>query len=158
MNMFHVSTCRLSDYLNIITLRDRVFSQMPNKDWYYPSSNQEILEYLLIENHFICGVWVDEQLIGFSTIYEYTKDNYCIEDTVVHSNYRGLGLQREMWKYIKTKLMARNATLWCTIHPSNHYSLNNAYYLGFKTIEKKVLYNNYERYILTCELTTYNNT
>ena len=130
---------------------------MLNKDWYYPSNNKEILEYLLSKKHFICGAWKNKRLIGFTTVYEYNKYNYCIEDTVVHIDYRGQELQCRMWKYIKEKLVVKNVTLWCTIHPLNHISLNNACCMGFKIMNRKKLYNDSERYILSCKLSANNN-
>lgn len=98
-------------------------------------------------NDFICGVYYNNKLSGFSTVTYYKNNTYIIEDTLVLERYRGNGLQVIMWKYIINQI-PKNATIVCTVHPENSYSLKNALSLGFVITKTSFLYNHSPRYIL----------
>ena len=119
---------------------------MENKALYFPSSDFSILQYVCLPKHFICGIKINNKLVAFSTVF-FKKGIYLIEDTVVAKKYWGNGMQIKMWLYILSSTPS-GSILMCTIHPSNRYSLNNAIALGFRIIDKQIMYNNVERYIL----------
>ena len=121
---------------------------MRNKNLYYPSSFIELLTYLIKHDNYICGVYCNNKLVGYTTIYYLNKKNiYIIEDTLVLDKYRGRGYQKMMWKSIVNSLPSDNV-IFCTVHPENIYSLHNALSVGFKIITYKKIYNNSPRYIL----------
>lgn len=120
---------------------------MQNNEFFYPSSSLEMLMYLINKKNFICGIYHCNKLVGFSTVC-YIKNNnkYFIEDTLVHDKYRGKGFQKKMWLHI-INFLPSSCDIFCTIHPQNIYSLQNALSVGFKIVSRKKLYNSY-RYIL----------
>lgn len=60
-------------------------------------------------------------------------------DTVaVHPDYRGLGLQYRLMQEAETEIRKRGSRiLLCTVHPENHYSLNNILRQGY-TVEREL--------------------
>lgn len=133
--------------VDILLLKQRILRQLTNKALYYPSSNNEILSYFMKRKDFVCGIYYHNKIVGFSTVSHYRNKKYVIEDTVVLEQYRGNGYQRKMWRFIINSL-PKNATIYCTIHPNNCYSLKNALSLGFKIKKAVKIYNNSPRYIL----------
>ena len=136
----------LSQFYGNSTFKKLVVSSLKNRSYYSPSNSIEIFHYLVSPKSFICGAWLDNKLVGFSSV-RCGFRNYIIEDTVVAPKYRGNKLQYKMWSYIIERL-PYPTTLWCTIHPQNTYSLNNALSLDFCVTDMKVMYHREIRYIL----------
>lgn len=145
MNHTHVTPCTLLDYFGVLDVRNTVVKENNNSDFYFPSSSLELMQYIFIPNNIVCGIKYKKRLVAFSSV-SFKHGIYEIEDTAVLPNYRGMGMQRKMWRYIISQI-PDSGILTCTIHPQNKYSLYNALSLGFKITERKCMYNS-ERYVL----------
>ncbi len=72
-----------------------------------------------------------------------------MDTAVILPAYRGNGLQgRLMQKAEEDLKQAGFRCLLCTIHPDNHYSMNNALKLGYRVAKSTVKYNGLPRNIL----------
>lgn len=148
MNYAHIKKCSLFDFISILKLKNIVVKNMQNKDLFYPSSSLDMLLYLIKKENSIYGIYNYNKLVAYSTVCYNKKDGrYTIEDTLVFDRYRGRGYQMRMWQYI-INVLPFDCEIFCTIHPKNIYSLQNALAIGFKIISIKNLYNNSPRYIL----------
>ena len=145
MNHIHVTLCTLFDYFGVLNVRNTVIKEIKNFDFFYPSNFLELVQYIIFPNSFVCGIKDENKLVAFSSV-TVTHGVYEIEDTAVLPNYRGVGMQKEMWNYIITYI-PEDSLLICTIHPLNKHSLSNALSLGFKIVKRENMYNS-ERYVL----------
>lgn len=145
MNHTYVTSCTIWDYFGVLNVRNTVLKENNNSDFYFPSNSLEIMRYILFPGNIVCGIKCKKRLVAFSSL-TVKYGIYEIQDTAVLPNYRGVGMQQAMWRYIISQI-PDGRPLTCTIHPKNKHSLNNALSLGFKITERKYMYNS-ERYVL----------
>ena len=71
-----------------------------------------------------------------------------MDTSAVHSDYRGMGLQRKMAQTAEEELSGQGRRiLLCTVHPENRYSLNNMLQQGY-TVQKRVNKYGSDRFVL----------
>lgn len=71
-----------------------------------------------------------------------------MDTAAVHPDFRGMGLQRQMVQTAEQALAGQGKRIaLCTVHPDNHYSLNNMQSQGYE-IQKRIGKYGSERFIL----------
>ena len=126
-----------------IELEALVRQHMEHKEWLFLDTPEEVRE-LMRSGAMSLWVAVDgDRVVGaFDALYPqlepynygYTiglqKDELLqvvnMDTAVVHPDYRGMGLQKRLMQYAERELMETGKhILMCTVHPENHFSLNN---------------------------------
>lgn len=148
-----------------ISLLQLVKSGMVQDDWLYLDSPEEVRAMILNGTLEFWAAMDGEVLAAaFSVIHPgLTEINYGYDlglaqndllrvvnmDTiVVHPSYRGRGLQYTLMQRAEEDVCAsEDKILLCTVHPENHYSLNNILAQGY-SIQKKLEKYDSVRYIL----------
>lgn len=76
-----------------------------------------------------------------------------MDTAAVAPEYRGHGLQRRLIEFAENDLKtAGYHILMCTVHPQNHFSLDNAFALGYRIMVTKEKYGGYLRHVLMKEI------
>lgn len=147
----------------VFALQNEVRAAMPNPELFVPDTREHIGNYL---KHDLCvGAWDGGRLAAYF-ILRYcgqTEDNYAAcfglprvewdawanaDSAVVHPDYRGNGLQREMLQAALPLLRPGIVGLGATVSPANPYSLNNALASGFEIVCRREMYGGHDRYLL----------
>ena len=147
----------------VFALQNEVRASMPNPELFVPDTREHIGNYLKYD---LCvGAWDGERLAAY-LILRYcgqTEDNYAAyfglprtewdawanaDSAVVHPDYRGNGLQREMLQAALPLLRPGIVGLGATVSPANPYSLNNALASGFEIVCRREMYGGHDRYLL----------
>lgn len=149
----------------LIALLREVWEAMPNREWFYLDSPQEVRQ--MMEDGTM-ELWValdGEHLAGAFDIlhpgldaYNYGYDLGFAEEELlrvinmdtaaVHPDYRGRGLQKKLMETAEAELQERGKhILLCTVHPENRFSLNNVLKQGY-SIQKELPKYGSVRYIL----------
>lgn len=154
---------KLDKYLEFTHI---VQDMMAQDDWFFLDPDEEVREMMAQDR---VEVWLAEDgdriAAAFCIVYpgmeefnigydlgfseEELKRVVHMDTAAVHPDYRGLGLQNRMMLHAEQELGGK--ILLCTIHPDNHYSLNNVLKIGY-TIEKKTQRYDSVRYILRKDL------
>lgn len=159
----------------VLALQNFIYEKIINKEIFVRDSREEIVEALENKGR-IFGIYTTEdRLIAyrFITIPGQSERNMGndvylpssefhkvvhLETTVVHPDFRGLGLQKLTLDYATKWTIAKGYRyLFCTVSPYNPISLNNIMAGGLKVREIKKKYGNeehsgYLRYILSRDL------
>ena len=140
-----------SDLEQVLQLQDAVLQGQTRKDYYSPSTRQE-LERALTDPRYRCLQVVDGQkIVGFACMIYEPEEKYdlfrdldsavqpqhrCILDTVfVHPNYRGYGIQKLLVGVLCDWAWQDGKRFVCaTIHPENEHSQRNFEKLGFQKV------------------------
>lgn len=138
---------------------------MVQKEWFYVDPPEYILQMM---SDGIMELWVamDEERMAaaFSILrpgkheFNYGYDLGLSEEELsrvinmdtaaVHPDYRGMGLQKKLLQFAESELRQEGAhILLCTVHPDNHFSLNNVLQQGYE-IQKKLEKYGSVRYVL----------
>ena len=155
----------LSDTENFLQFLEEVRSGMPHKEWFYLDP-PEVVRELMEEGAMELWLAMDGARIAaaFDTLYpglasyNYGYDlNFSETDlrmvvhmdtSAVHPDYRGLGLQRKMVQMAEQALSGSGRKiLLCTVHPDNHYSLNNMLKQGYN-VQRRIGKYGSERFVL----------
>ncbi|HHX80691.1 MAG TPA: GNAT family N-acetyltransferase [Acholeplasmataceae bacterium] len=149
----------LSDiYLpELLKLQENAFLNLENEELLRRNSDTTLRDCLV--NHYTLGVIYKGILIAFGILYfgKLTNENIGydldlnideiiktanIKLIIVHSAYRGNGLQRRLIGELEKEAIKRGFnTLACTIAPGNFYSIRNFEACGFKFYKQKQKYN-----------------
>lgn len=144
----------MTDVESFIRLLEEVREEMPHKEWFYLDPPEFIREQLLLGT---MQLWVAmdggklagalDILIPGNAEYNYGYDLGFSEEELsrvvnmdsaaVYPEYRGMGLQRKL--LTEAEAWIRNEgkqILLCTVHPDNHFSLDNVLKQGY-CIQKK---------------------
>ena len=138
-----IELANLNDIDEIIDLKQKVYDEMDNKEWYFIDSiDNKYLENLLNEEKgFVIKLTYDKKIIGFLIIilklkedsniitYSNLKDKvkYCAElgNGAISSEYRGNKLLQKM--ILEAEKLIKNNNykyILSTVHPDNKASLN----------------------------------
>ena len=155
----------LADTEMYIRFLEEVKEGMQQKDWFYldpPDLVREMMANGTME------LWIamdgDRLAAAFAVLYPgldsfnygydlgLTQEELLqvvhMDTSAVHKDYRGGGLQRKMVYTAERDLSGQGRRiLLCTVHPQNHYSLNNMLQQGY-LIQKHVAKYGSERFVL----------
>lgn len=158
--------CLKEDLDALMLLQDKICQSMERSDWFATTSREEN-ERFLVNPNAILGVYDGERLVAYGSVgflgdspdnlgwdlgFAREKVLHCavLDTIVVDSEYRGLGLQRELIRscvdYASEKMPG--CKVLATVAPDNIYSLRNVQAEGFQILAKKEKYGGKERYIL----------
>lgn len=162
-----IELANLNDIDEIVSLKQKIYDEMDNKEWYFiDSTDKTYLENLLNEEKgFILKATYNKKIIGFLIIilklkndsniitYSNLKDkvNYCAElgNGAVAKEYRGKRLLQKM--ILEAEKLIKNNNyryILSTVHPDNKASLNSQLNLGYKILCHKKMYGDKDRNIL----------
>ena len=155
----------MEDIEPFIELLSHVKQNMENKEWLYLDAPDEVREMM---KDGTMSLWVavnDKRIVGaFDTLNpKLAPFNYGyilgldeidllrvvnMDTAVVHPDYRGHGLQKRMMQQAELELAESGKhILLCTVHPHNHYSLNNLLSQGYTICKTVALYGS-ERHLM----------
>ena len=155
----------LADTENFIQFLEEVKAAMPQQDWFYldpPDTVREMMAdgtmelWVAMEGNRIAAAFdiLHPGLASFNYGYDLDLSQeellrvVHMDTSAVHSDYRGMGLQRKMVQTAEEELSGQGRTiLLCTVHPENRYSLNNMLQQGY-TVQKRVKKYASERFVL----------
>lgn len=155
----------MADTENFIQFLEEVKAAMPQQDWFYldpPETVREMMAdgtmelWVAMDGDRIAAAFdiLHPGLVPFNYGYdlELSQEERLqvihMDTSAVHSDYRGLGLQRMMAQTAEEELSGQERKiLLCTVHPENSYSLNNMLKLGY-TVQKRVNKYGSERFVL----------
>jgi len=159
----------LSDTEQFITLLQEVRQGMSHKEWLYLDAPEEVRQ-MMTEGTMKLWVAMDgdrmaaafDILLPGSASFNYGYDLEFEEadllrvvnmDTVaVRQPYRGMGLHKRLMQVVEQEVAQRGfRILLCTVHPDNHFSLNNFLAQGY-SIERKLPKYGSVRYVLRKDL------
>lgn len=142
---------------------------MEHKEWLYLDSPDEVREMM---RNGTMSLWVavdGQQIVGaFDTLNpKLSSLNYGyilglddidlrrvvnMDTAVVHPDFRGHGLQKRLMQQAEKELAESGKhILLCTVHPHNHYSLNNLLSQGYTVCKTVKLYGS-ERHLMRKDL------
>ena len=155
----------LEDTESLIALLQEVWQGMENKEWLYLDKPEEVRD-MMSDGTMQLWVAMDGDRIAasfdilipglqnFNYGYDLGFDEATLlqvanMDTIaVHPKYRGMGLQQQLMTEAENWAFANGyPILLCTVHPENHYSLQNMLKLGYK-IQKELPKYGSTRYVL----------
>ena len=172
---FYAKYVEASELEIVLALQEYIYERIPNKEIFVKDTVEDFLE-AFENNGRIFGIYTNEgRLIAYRFITvpgESSKnmgnDLYLphsefhkvvhLETTVVHPDFRGMGLQRLTLDYaIKWTIANGYRYLFCTVSPYNPVSLYNIMSGGLKIKALKMKYGNdehpgYLRYVLFRDL------
>ncbi len=141
----------------LLKLQENAFLNLENEELLRRNSEATLLDCLV--NHYTLGIIYKGALIAFGILYfgKLTSENIGydldlnpdeiiktanIKLIIVHSAYRGNGLQRRLIGELEKEAIKRGfKTLACTIAPENFYSIRNFEACGFGFCKQKQKYN-----------------
>lgn len=159
----------LEDTEPFIELLSHVKQNMEHKEWLYLDSPDEVREMM---RNGTMSLWVavdGQQIVGaFDTLNpKLSSLNYGyilglddidlrrvvnMDTAVVHPDFRGHGLQKRLMQQAEKELAESGKhILLCTVHPHNHYSLNNLLSQGYTVCKTVKLYGS-ERHLMRKDL------
>lgn len=172
---FYVKYVEQKDVPEVLKLQDYIYERIPLKE-IFVRDTEEDLRKAIDDKGIIFGIYTkDDRLAAYrfinvpgETEHNMGADLYLpkseyhkvvhLETTVVHPDFRGLGLQRLTLDYaVKWTVAKGYRYLFCTVSPYNPVSLNNIMSGGLKARHLKKKYGNeehdgYLRYILYRDL------
>ncbi|UOB20335.1 GNAT family N-acetyltransferase [Macrococcus armenti] len=145
---------------SIMKLQNLVKENITNKDMLVTLSEDEILEN--IGNKVLCICEIEDTIVGFRSMH-IPKNDYLskyIPDTqisthniiysdisIVHPDYRGLGLQKKMGEWLFERIPEGYTIIMATVHPDNIASIKDKFHHGMHIIAKDFVYGDKVRYI-----------
>ena len=169
---FQIRKADANEYERIIQIIQEVHAAMPNKEWFV-ADNADYTRSILAEKKGTAYVafWNDTSEIAglfIATIPGLSDDNLGLDAglsqeellQVIHMDsvavlpsYRGYRLQRKLMQTAEDELKtAGYRYLFCTIHPENPYSMNNATALDYHVVKICEKYGGYLRAVLMKKL------
>lgn len=155
-----------------LTLLQKVWEQLPDKDWFAIDdatlirnrlAAKEALIFCAKEEtgHKLAGFFMailpglSDENLGWDLGFPESKLLTCAHmDTVaILPDYRGYGLQTLLMQSAEDNLRQSGIqTLLCTVHPNNSYSLNNVIKQGYRVVKTTLKYGGLQRKILQKDL------
>lgn len=159
--------CTEQDAPAVYALQNEVRGGMERPELFVPDTLENIASDL--RDGLGIGVWQGGRLGAYLTIRFCGQDahNYAAfmglpqaewsqwanaDSAVVHSDWRGNGLQRRMMEAALQLLPPQIRGIGATVSPDNSYSLNNALAAGFAIVCRREMYGGYDRYLLAKKL------
>ncbi|WP_019413150.1 hypothetical protein [Paenisporosarcina sp. TG20] len=157
------------DLQDMLTLQQVAIAHLDSKDVLQPTTVQEF-ETILSGNGFIIGLFDDQKLIAYRTtlvppldeehlgldagLSKETLERVIYQDlSIVHPDYRGQGLQKQMGELVMARI---NRTLYdyvcATVAPYNIPSLKDKFALGLQVFALKEKYQSKLRYVFMKKL------
>ena len=154
-------------YINkIMKFQDEIVEGLENKELYFPSKEEEFLEFISNKGNIVGCVTEDDDLIAIGVYCKlgYDENNYGydigingeellkvgqIESTLVKESFRGNKLQKIICELLED-IAKENGTLImsATASPYNPYSVNTFLDLGYEIAKDKIKYGGLRRYVL----------
>lgn len=146
------------DTESFIDLMAFVRQSMDHKEWLYLDPPEDVRE--MMKNGTM-SLWVamdGDHMVGafdvlhpglesynYGYVLGYSKEELQLvvnmDTAVVHPDYRGSGLQKKLMQYAEETLsMEGKHILMCTVHPDNHFSLNNVLSQGYAIQKTTAMY------------------
>lgn len=150
-NNFTLKIADKNDIPRIMNFQQRIIDDMENKNWFTPLTEKEFLTpienldnvYMLFDGEKEVALFVATCNIG-DELNEYgveNRNNMLIDSTMVEPEYRGMGLQRKILKFLEKRALDLGLNgLVATVHPDNIYSLNNFIKSGYEIIDKREIH------------------
>lgn len=157
------------DIPEIVRLQEIVYQNIPNKDIFRHTEEEEFRE-SIVEDRCFCVIH-DSRMIGFTLMvkprisyrncgsyfdYDDEKLLECVtmDTSFILPDYRGFGLQDLFFQLRDEAGIELGAVeAFTTISPYNEYSLHNAHLNGFRVVKHLKMYGGFERCILRKDLT-----
>lgn len=171
--MIEIMLANKEDFDTILQIKQDIWENMRNKEWYVIEETDKAYLNSLIENEgVILKAVSNNKIVGFLTvsrqllpndelveILKISRDSRelkkCIEmDSVgVIEEYRGQHLQQKMILEAENILLNKYKIIYSytTVHPDNLASLKSFTNLGYKVVRKTKMYNSKDRLILCKE-------
>lgn len=160
-------TCRFlteNDFGLINKFQDEMYELIEEKEVYCKTSTAELMEFCQMGAD-ILGLFDGHRFIAYSVAYYpgNRQENYGYElgvrgeellqwadfgITVVHVDYRGNNLQQKLLQMFEDYKPEQIHYVGCTVSPINQYSLHNVEMLGYQVKCRKIMYGNFDRFIL----------
>lgn len=155
----------MEDTEQFIKLLNHVKQNMEHKEWLYLDSPDEVREmmkagtmslWVAVDGKRMVGAFdtLNPKLAPFNYGYILGLDDIDLlrvvnmDTAVVHPDDRGHGLQKRMMQQAEMELAESGKhILLCTVHPHNHYSLNNLLSQGYTICKTVKLYGS-ERHLM----------
>lgn len=161
-----IRPCEEAEMDELMRLQENIYENMEQTDWFAVTSRDENRRFFK-EPNVILGVYDRDKLVAYGSIgflgdspdnlgwdlgWPQEKIHRCavLDTIVVDSEYRGLGLQRELIRRCAEYASGKKpgCIVLATVSPDNIYSLRNVQAEGFEILARKEKYGGKERYIL----------
>lgn len=155
----------VEDTEKLICFLQQIRSDMENPDWFYLDPPEDVRYFM---KSGAMQLWIAMDGDTIAAIFDYLipgleSYNYGydlgfskkellqvinMDNSAVHPNYRGMGLQRKMISIAEEHLRQEGThILLCTVHPDNQFSLQNVLQQGY-SVQRRLSKYGSERYIL----------
>lgn len=159
-------------YRDVVTIIRTVSNNMEQKEWYVTDADDDTFK-MLLEEKGTAFIAIEKKTSAPAAVFTVTYPGFSSENLgldagistdalslVAHMDsaavlpaYRGHGLQRKLMEYAESYLrISGYRYLFCTIHPDNQYSLNNALSLDYKIVTICEKYGGFLRAVLMKEI------
>ena len=149
----------------VIDLEQFVLDKLIDKDLFAPAPTGSY-EKILTNRGILIGVFVNDKLIGMSSVYFSNDDDDNIGkdvgleneeiykvvylcNAVIHPDFRGQGLINKLFNYLidEVKSKGKWRYILATASPKNYASIKNILSAGLKIIKVKVKFGGYVRFV-----------
>lgn len=154
------------DVKDIMNIMDRVTRQLAQSSWFVPSDAAFVKTQVagdglvmvaengrqeIVAAFIVCFPGNQEENLGYD-LHLPERERLKVahmETVIVQPRYRGSGLQQRLVKAAEQELeKTRYRYLMCTVHPENHYSLNNMLFCGYRIMLTREKYGGVLRHVL----------
>ncbi|UBH08433.1 GNAT family N-acetyltransferase [Macrococcus armenti] len=155
-----ISFACLEDIEKILMVQNRAFEHINDKEMLVTLSKDEIMDN--INDEVLCVCKNGDEVIAFRSMHIPKKDylgkyvsnmsvsqkNIIYSDiSIVHPDYRGLGLQKKMGEWLFERIPEGYTIIMATVHPDNIASIKDKFHHDMHIIAKDFVYGDKVRYI-----------
>lgn len=163
-----VRKIKLDDLNDVMALQSQVYEDLQDKMILETIDRPEFVE--MIEQEFIIGVYIEEELKAIRAMYipplddpEHLAEDGGVTDrteviyseiSFIHPASRGQGLQTKLGRQLIERVRAdgRFRHVLTTVLPTNIPSLKDKFRLGFKIVNTRIMYGGKYRHVLQLDL------
>lgn len=156
--MIEIRRGTVSDTESFIDLMALVRQSMEHKQWLYLDPPEEVRNmmkngtmslWVAMDGNRMAGAFdilypgLEQYNYGYTLGFSQEELHQVVnmDTAVVHPEYRGLGLQKRLMQHAEKALAGTGKhILMCTVHPDNHFSLNNVLSQGYTIQTTTVMY------------------